>query len=212
MATTGFSGYTSANTNRMLEANRLALEELRIQYSPDVVAFDGAAFSEGASITPKAGKKLLMAVKKTIRPYQAANKVTITKADAAQKLAEQAGMTKIAKQISVEATRMVAEERVFGAGYKKKVTAAQMKKWKQSLPFGLQAKFTTVEALTAIPPKAAMTAIAKAQSTGLFEKIQVLSLVRVPDPIAFGRIEGSDDFYYITQWDDDVKVEDILAA
>jgi len=32
----------------------------------------------------------------------------------------------------------------------------------------------------------------------------------VPDPILLGRITGCENRYFIAQWDDDVKIEDIL--
>jgi hypothetical protein len=35
---------------------------------------------------------------------------------------------------------------------------------------------------------------------------------RNPDPIIFGRIKGSNNRYFVAQWDDDVKIEQILRA
>jgi hypothetical protein len=34
----------------------------------------------------------------------------------------------------------------------------------------------------------------------------------VIDPIIFGKIDGCTDRFFIAQWDDDVKIEDIVGA
>ena len=49
---------------------------------------------------------------------------------------------------------------------------------------------------------------------GVFDTFEVAKIesTRVyRDPIVFGRISGCDDRFYIAQYDDDVKIEDLLG-
>jgi hypothetical protein len=53
----------------------------------------------------------------------------------------------------------------------------------------------------------------KAKDMGCFDYFEVAKVETVevrPDPIIFGGIEGCDDKFFITQWDDDVSIEEIL--
>lgn len=73
--------------------------------------------------------------------------------------------------------------------------------------------FTPIKDYTAIPPKEALDELRKAKTLGCFDAFEVATIqsVRtVPDPIIFGTINGSRNKYYVCQWDNDVKIEDIL--
>lgn len=62
------------------------------------------------------------------------------------------------------------------------------------------------------PPMDCLIDIKKAQGLGCFdyyEVAEVISVVEVVDPVVFGRIKGCSDRFFITQWDDDVKWEDL---
>jgi len=64
------------------------------------------------------------------------------------------------------------------------------------------------------PPQPVLDALKEAQKKEVFDTYEVgkvESVVDRPDPIVFGRIKGCDDRFFIAQWDNDVKIEDILT-
>lgn len=70
-----------------------------------------------------------------------------------------------------------------------------------------------------IPPKEVIEKVKQAKALKCFDKFEVASIVekqhqrtieKVPDPIIFGRVHESDLRFYIAQWDNDVRIEDIL--
>lgn len=76
-------------------------------------------------------------------------------------------------------------------------------------------KFTAVKEYPAVPPTEVLDALETAQNLRCFDTFEIASIEwvkHVPDPILFGRIKGCADRFYIAQWDDDVKIEDILQG
>ena len=74
-------------------------------------------------------------------------------------------------------------------------------------------KFTALEAYPNVPPGEVLQKIREAKTHGCFDRFEVLTLETVeviPDPVVFGIIFGCDNKYFVAQWDDDVKIEDIL--
>src|SRR5580765_3432952 len=74
-------------------------------------------------------------------------------------------------------------------------------------------KFTLIAQYGEIPPAAALEALRAAKKIGCFDNFEVAtieSVTVVPDPVLFGCIDGDQNKYFIAQWDDDVKIEDIL--
>lgn len=74
-------------------------------------------------------------------------------------------------------------------------------------------KFTPIEKYPNVPPIEALQELRKAKAFECFDRFEVATIESVkivPDPIIFGVIDGSLNKYYICQWDDDVKIEDIL--
>jgi hypothetical protein len=45
-----------------------------------------------------------------------------------------------------------------------------------------------------------------------FEIAKIQWKREIKDPILFGRIDGCPDRFYVSQWDDDVRIEDILGV
>lgn len=70
--------------------------------------------------------------------------------------------------------------------------------------------FTSVENYEEIPPDHVLTNFSEAKKIGCFDSFEVAHIVRVKDPILFGRVKNCSDRFFIDQWDDDVKIEDIL--
>lgn len=81
--------------------------------------------------------------------------------------------------------------------------------------------YTTIDRYPLVPPIDVLEALQKAMELKCFDEFEVLTIgvetrhvvTQRPapvDPVLFGRITGSDNRYYIAQWDDDVAIEDIL--
>lgn len=76
-------------------------------------------------------------------------------------------------------------------------------------------KFTPIHNYENLPPAEALEKLREAKTLGCFDTFEIATIESVeivPDPILFGRITGSENRYFIAQWDDDVKIEEILRA
>lgn len=74
-------------------------------------------------------------------------------------------------------------------------------------------KFTALDAYPNVPPAEVLLKIRQAKELKCFDRFEVLTLEAqevVPDPVIFGVIAGCDNRYFVAQWDDDVKIEQIL--
>lgn len=74
-------------------------------------------------------------------------------------------------------------------------------------------KFTRLAFYDEVPPAEVLQKIKEAKELKCFDDFEVLTLESqevLPDPVVFGIIEGCDNRYFVAQWDDDVKIEDIL--
>lgn len=74
--------------------------------------------------------------------------------------------------------------------------------------------FTSIQNYEEVPPTQVLEALAEAVGRQCFDSFEIAHIVKVtkvPDPILFGRIVGCPDRFYIAQWDEDVKIEDILS-
>jgi len=74
--------------------------------------------------------------------------------------------------------------------------------------------FTPLQEYAKAPPEKVLEDLEKAQVVGCFDSSEVATIASVreyKDPIIFGRIAKCPDRFFISQWDDDVKIEDILA-
>lgn len=64
-----------------------------------------------------------------------------------------------------------------------------------------------------LPPDHVLESLQKAQEADLFDTFHVAYIVKVKDPILFGKIKAFKNLYFfIDQWGDDVKFEDILGT
>lgn len=70
--------------------------------------------------------------------------------------------------------------------------------------------FTPVDRYAEVPPAKVLDSLETAQGRKCFDSFEVAHIINVKDPILFGRISGCADRFFIDQWDDDVKIEDIL--
>lgn len=73
--------------------------------------------------------------------------------------------------------------------------------------------FIPLETYQEVPPVDVLDKIEEAIKLGCFDTFEIAkieSVKEVKDPIVFGRITGCPDRFFVGQWDDDVKIEDIL--
>ena len=63
-----------------------------------------------------------------------------------------------------------------------------------------------------VPPDDVLQAIEGARELGCFTSFHVAHVVRVKDPIVFGRVaEFNTLYFFIAQWGDDVKFSDLVG-
>jgi hypothetical protein len=63
------------------------------------------------------------------------------------------------------------------------------------------------------PPQIVLAKMKKAKDRNVFDTFEVAKIETInerPDPLLFGRIKGCKDRFFIAQWDDDVKIADLL--
>ena len=77
-----------------------------------------------------------------------------------------------------------------------------------------QLKMTPLEQYGQVPPANVLDLLEKAQGMRCFDTFEVAKIESVQeriDPIIFGRVTGCPDRFFIGQWDNDVKLEDIIT-
>jgi len=65
------------------------------------------------------------------------------------------------------------------------------------------------------PPKEVLDDMQTAKDRGCFDTFEIgliESIKEVEDPILFGRVKGCNDLFFVSQWDNDVKFEDLVKA
>lgn len=84
-----------------------------------------------------------------------------------------------------------------------------------------EAALIGIEGYPEIPPKDVLEALKTAKATQIFDSFQILRVeqrterapeARKKDPILFGRVDGCGDFFFIAQWGNDVKFEDLVTS
>ena len=64
-----------------------------------------------------------------------------------------------------------------------------------------------------VPPDEVLEELKKAQAKKCFDSFHIAYIRKVKDPILFGKIDDFKNlFFYIAQWGDDVKIEDIIGT
>ena len=71
-----------------------------------------------------------------------------------------------------------------------------------------------VEDYDALPPENVLEAMKKAKALNCFDSFEIAKIESVKeykDPILFGRIHGCTDRFYIAEWDNDIKIQDLIG-
>ena len=61
-----------------------------------------------------------------------------------------------------------------------------------------------------LPPEHVLGILKEHQSRKVFDYFTIASVNAVRDPLLLGRVDGTEDRFYIAQWGDDVALEDVL--
>lgn len=78
-----------------------------------------------------------------------------------------------------------------------------------------QLVFTDISKYQTIPPSDVLMKLKEAQKFNVFDYFEIAhiqSQQERKDPILFGCINGCPDRFFISQWDSDIKIEDLLSA
>lgn len=70
--------------------------------------------------------------------------------------------------------------------------------------------FTPIANYQECPPAEVLASLTEALERKCFDSFEVAHIVKVEDPILFGRINDCSDRFYVDAWDNDVKIEDLL--
>jgi len=74
-------------------------------------------------------------------------------------------------------------------------------------------QFVNLVSYQEVPPVNVLEKLEEAKGKRCFDSFEVAKIQSVevrPDPILFGRVKGCPDRFFVSQWDSDVRIEDIL--
>jgi hypothetical protein len=170
-------------------------------FSPGFVHFRmwGEGLPEDA---PKAAQ-VITAIKQSSVPVEASDTQGELYEAKAKEL-YQLGFTQLAQKIQAEADRIVKEMYLAAAGYTK-VTGQQVLAHSYRLPSGYYLREQALQEYmgsgdqTSIPPPEVLSALKNAQDLKVFDSFIIMSVERVEDPILFGKINGSKDYYFVAE-------------
>mgnify|MGYP001570389797 CR=1 FL=1 len=67
-----------------------------------------------------------------------------------------------------------------------------------------------IEEYESIPPKEVLTKLRMHKNRLLFDYFTIASVENIKDPLLFGRITETEDRYFIAQWGEDIKLDDLV--
>ena len=97
--------------------------------------------------------------------------------------------------------------------FQEEIKAKTLKKKDQYYDSYDQLVFIPLKEYGEVPPPDCLLDLRKAKEMNCFDTFEVAKVQTVehrPDPIIFGCIDGCVDKFFVTQWDDDVSIEQIL--
>ena len=113
--------------------------------------------------------------------------------------------------IAYEHFRFVTQENI--SNFNEKLKKETLKKDDSGFQRYDQLQFISLRSYQEIPPVSVLEKLEEAKQKRCFDYFEIAKIQSVevrPDPILFGRINGCPDRFYISQWNDDVRIEDIL--
>lgn len=130
--------------------------------------------------------------------------------DRLEKLGFKAAGAKV-KELSIKKLKMAIAYEHYRFVRPEKIQAFNEKLFRKGSINGYQRLiFTPIREYAEVPPAHVLDKLEVAMERQCFDDFEVAHIVNVKDPILFGRVHGCPDRFFIDQWDDDVKIEDIL--
>lgn len=84
---------------------------------------------------------------------------------------------------------------------------------KEIKEYGKELVVVKIKDYKKLPPDTVLESLQKAQNKNCFDDFSIAYIRRVKDPILFGTIDDFKNLYFfIDQWGDDVKIEDIIGT
>lgn len=128
--------------------------------------------------------------------------------DAAAKMLKDLRARKRKLALAYEFYRFVRQEKVdaFNEALKKKTI-------KGSEPYTAtwqKLSFTPIANYQHVPPEPVLQDLQAAVNRDCFDSFEIAHIREVKDPILFGRINDCSDRFFISQWDTDVSIDDLL--
>jgi len=62
----------------------------------------------------------------------------------------------------------------------------------------------------AIPPEHALKALKAAREKEIFDDFTIASVTKMKDPLLLGRLNGTEDRFFLAQWGDDISLDDVI--
>jgi len=228
---------TTANTNPFgsqyqtitNDSIRYAMDAMMLNVSPMYGSYGSSGKSEEQK--NKVGVKVLNKIKAAAKEMTVTEKdgeLAISKADEYRAL----GLESMARIVEVKSNRILREMGISAAGYKR-INRSELDKFQKELeeisdmtskrrlletPLNRYVGQNTervegqavMEVELGVPPQDVLDKLKIARDAKLFDDFAVLHIQRVPDPILCGKINESNDLYFIAEWGDDVKLSDIV--
>jgi hypothetical protein len=133
---------------------------------------------------------------------------------------ERLGFTQVTKKIDLAKKLAIAYAK-YGFVSEEKITLFNKRLKEETLNEDARAAsykkliFIDLKDYPEAPPVHVLNALENAVTDGIFDRFEIAKIdwIReVKDPIIFGRIKGCTDRFFIAQWDDDVRIEDIIGV
>ena len=73
---------------------------------------------------------------------------------------------------------------------------------------------TNIKEYKEVPPEPVLTKLKEARDKAIFDSFEIMKIESVKeykDPILFGRIIGCTDLFFIAEWDEDIKMKDLIG-
>lgn len=117
---------------------------------------------------------------------------------------EEVGILRIKLAIAYEHFRYVTQEKVDKFNQKLQTKTYNNGDYKRL-------EFESIAKTELVPPGDVLTKLEEAKKLNCFDEFEVGYIAEVKDPIIFGRVKGCTTRFFIAQWDEDIRIEDILA-
>lgn len=114
--------------------------------------------------------------------------------------------------IAYENYRFVKQEKIDG--YNRSLYERTLKTGAYGSQVYDKLQFTDLPKYSTVPPRDVLDSLKKAKEHGCFDSFEVAKIESVevrPDPILFGRVRGCQDRFYVAQWDNDIRIEDLIG-